>query len=332
MNIMKRTTADQLHRPWLRLFIIAVAAAQTLFILAQIGSMALARHLWLADLANFIRLHLMIVGISLAFLGLLLRARLTRIGAVVAFAVAVAPYLLLLPPAPYLGGVEIRIVSANVLVENQHPEDFVALADVREADVLVLQEMRPVWQDRLIETGIWAHESSRDLRSRTDMKVFSRFPVLNETVISAESDDTGGRHPLRLELDVEGRTLIVYAIHAQTPRSSRMWRERTAYFRDLAQAVGAERPDAAVILVGDWNTPPFSPLYKDLLTQVGYARADAGLVPHATRFSLRLAALPQIGVPIDHIVLSPNVGAVSLRTSEKFGSNHLAIVARISLP
>src|SRR5690606_41855786 len=100
----------------------------------------------------------------------------------------------------------------------------------------------------------------------------------------------------------------------------------------LAQPAAAELPAPAVILDRDCHTPPFTPLYKELLAQVGYARADAGVMPHATRFSLRLAALPQIGVPIDHIVLSPNVGAVSLRTSEKFGSNHLAIVARVSLP
>ena len=329
---MNRATADERFRTQTRLFILAVVAAQAIFVLAQIGSMVLSPYLWLADLANFIRLHLLIVGLSLAFCGVLLSSRATRLGAVISIMVAIAPYLMLPPSAPDLGGVEIRVVSANVLVENQDPSGFIALGDVREADVLVLQEMTRVWQDTLIETGIWAHESSRNMRSNTDMKVFSRYPVLAEAVVSPESDDTGGRHPLRLELDVEGRSLILYAVHAQTPRSSAMWGQRTAYLRDLVAAIQSERRDASVIVVGDWNTPTFSPFFKDVLAETGYARAEARWWPLATRFSLRLDAFPQLGVPIDHIALSPNVGAISVRTSDRFGSNHLAIVARLALP
>lgn len=329
---MSRPITKRRRSRTLSLLITALFLAQVVFIAAQLVSMALARHLWLADMANFIRLHLAIGGLGLAVVGLLLPSWWTRLGAVAAAGAAMLPFFMLPASAPYLGGVQINVVSANVMVDNYDPSQFIAFSDVREADLLVLQEMKPLWQTALIETGIWAYESSRNMRATTDMKVFSRFPVLSETVISPQSTDTGGRHPLRMELDVEGRTLIVYAVHAQTPRSPAMWRERTAYLRDLVAAIQDERSDAAVMVSGDWNTPTFSPFYKDVLAATGYLRAESRWWPLATRFSVRFGSIPQLGVPIDQIALSPHVGVENVRTSAIFGSNHVAIFARLTLP
>src|SRR5690606_29827024 len=105
---MKRTAAGRRQRN-LRLLVGAVLATQALYILAQTGSMALARHLWLADLASFIRLHLLIVGFALGFVGAVLPSRTTRLAAVISALAAIAPYLSLPPSAPDLGGVEFNV-------------------------------------------------------------------------------------------------------------------------------------------------------------------------------------------------------------------------------
>ncbi|MGT2467732.1 endonuclease/exonuclease/phosphatase family protein (plasmid) [Mesorhizobium atlanticum] len=120
----------------------------------------------------------------------------------------------------------------------------------------MLQETTSQWQDALAAAGTWPFESSRNLEANSDMKLFSRFPIVSATTISPKAPHTGRRFAIRYELLVGQRTVAVYAVHPQTPRSPTMWRERTAYLRDLAEALKSERGDTPVIIAGDWNTPP----------------------------------------------------------------------------
>lgn len=169
----------------------------------QVTSLLLSRQFWVADLANFIRPHLLLMGVALFVLGMVLPRRATRIGGLVALLAAILSYTLLPPPAPDPGGGAFTLVSANVLVDNHDPYPFLSIPEVASADILVLHEMRPPWQDVLAASGYWPHESSRELRANTEMKVFSRFPILDERIMSPESRDTGDRHAVRLELLVD---------------------------------------------------------------------------------------------------------------------------------
>ncbi len=310
------------------------------FSAALLISMGLSRYLWVAELANFIRPHLLVAGIVLFVVGLALPRRSTKVVGTIALAAAAIPFLFLPTPtptptptpAPSTAGTPISVVAANVYIDNPDPADFLAIPAVASADILVLQEVTPRWQDALLASGRWVFESSRDLEGNTDMKLLSRFPILDARTISPESRDTGGRYAVRFELLVNERTVIVYAVHPQTPRSTRMWRQRAAYLRDLERALRAEPTDASVIVAGDWNTPPWSPFFRDLLSSTGYRTTEARWWPSPTRFSIRLWSLTQIGTPIDRIVASPNVGLSELLMGPTFGSNHLPVIARLSIP
>ncbi len=312
--------------------IVLVVLAQLGYSVAQVVSLIQSRELWIADLANFIRPHLLLAGVVLFVAGMALPRRATKIGGFVALLAAILPYAFLPSPAPDLGGRELTLVSANVLVDNPDPQPFLSIPEVVSSDILVLQEMRPQWQDALVASGYWPHESNRDLRVNSDMKVFSRFPILDERTVSPESRDTGGRHAVRLELMVDRRPVILYAIHPQTPRRAGMWRERAAYFRDLEASLRDEPPDAAVIVAGDWNIPPWSPFFRDFLWTTGYNTTESRWWPEPTRFSTRFGGITWLGTPIDRVVLSPNVGLAELAMGPQFGSNHLPVIARLSIP
>lgn len=314
-----------------RLVFGVLLAAQFGFTAAQLGSMALSRHLWVADLGNFIRPHLLAAGLVLFLAGLAVPRRVVRLGGAAALGAACLPYLLLMPPAPASAGPGFTVVSANVMIDNPDPRPFLALAQVAAADILVLQEVRPVWQEALIASGNWRFESNRDLVANTDMKLMSRFPILDERTVFPENPDTGGRHAVRFALSVEGRTVVVYAIHPQTPRTSRGWRQRAAYLRDLERAVKTEPPGTPVIITGDWNLPPWSPFLRDFLSATGYRSTESRWWPAPTRFSIRFGSLTSLGTPIDRIVVSPGIGLEALAVGPKYGSNHLPVAARLTL-
>lgn len=311
----------------------AVVTAQLLFMAAVLASIPMSRFLWIADLANFIRQHLAVAGLALFVAGFLLPGRLAKITGFLTVAAVCVPFLLV--PAPATGGragTAITVVSANVDVHNPDPTPFLYDPLIAKADILVLQEVRSRWQDAVLATGSWPFESGRDLPANTDMKVVSRFPIVDARPVSPESSDTGGRHALRIELRIRGRTVVLYAVHPQSPRSPGMWRDRAAYFRDLNAALAGEDTGAKVIIAGDWNTAPWSPIFRDLLNRTGYQSTEMRWWPSPTRFSLRFGGLSQLGTPIDRIVVSPQIGLEELRIGAKFGSSHLPVIATLTIP
>lgn len=54
--------------------------------------------------------------------------------------------------------------------------------------------------------------------------------------------------------------------------------------------------------------------------------AEADAVQHAFRGALR-----RWGTPIEHIAVSESIGLVNLETGPKFGSNHLPVIARLTI-
>lgn len=316
----------------LRCAVALTLLAQIGLMAAQLGSMLLDRHLWLADLANFIRPHLLLASFALFLAGALLRRRSTQLAGIAMMLAALWPYLWLPAPAEPAPGRPLTLVSANLLIDNFAVNRFVAVPEIASADILVMQEVRRKWQVDLGATGKWPYESSQDLRANSDMKVFSRFPILSEQKIPALNGDTGGRHALRLELQVDDQRVTLYALHPQTPRSPRKWRERSAYLADVMSAVGDEPADQPVILAGDWNTPSWSPFMRDFLDATGFRTTESRWWPAPTRFSVRFGGITQLGTPIDRVVVSPHLGLLDLTIGPDFGSNHLPVIVRLTLP
>ncbi len=316
----------------MQLLIVLTLATQVLLAAAALVSLLLSAHLWSADMANFLRPHMVLAGAGLLVFGFALPSRWTRAGGVLALAAAAVPFFLLPAPAPSATGTPISVVSANIYVDNPDPSGFLAMPEVASADIVVLQEMTPLWQDALVASGLWPYESSRDLETNTDMKLFSRFPVADERTVSPQSTDTGGRFSVRYEVLVGERKVVVYAVHPQTPRTPSMWRERSAYLRDLAEALKSESPETPVIVAGDWNTPSWSPFFRDLLSSTGYRTTESRWWPSPTRFSTRYGSVTQLGTPIDRIIVSPSVGLEDLSMGPAFGSNHLPVIVRLSIP
>jgi endonuclease/exonuclease/phosphatase (EEP) superfamily protein YafD len=85
------------------------------------------------------------------------------------------------------------------------------------------------------------------------------------------------------------------------------------------------------IVAGDFNMTPWSYRLQRLL-------ASTGLRRHATFLrSWPTNRHPQFGLPvpaflIDHVLSTPDIKAVSIRTGPEVGSDHLPVVARVRLP
>ncbi|MBJ2152688.1 endonuclease/exonuclease/phosphatase family protein [Paracoccus sp. IB05] len=312
-----------------------ILICQALYICAQAGSFALARVLWAADMASFLRAHLLALGMLLAVLGLLSGKKTHILASLATIACAVLPYLSLPVQASASRGahVNVSIVTANVLGTNRDAVRFFNLPEVKAADLVVLQEVPSTWQEALVTArDTWPWQSEATVKISSHLRILSRFPITSEQVITPPTPgSTGGRNAVRVALMVGSHPVIVYAVHAQTPRSPQMWRQRNTYLENLASVLEQEKPDASVIVAGDWNTPPWSPFLNDFLERTGYQNTEP-FMPVATRFVTGLETMPWLGTPIDRIALSPDLGLKAIGTAGPFGSDHLPVSAVISVP
>jgi endonuclease/exonuclease/phosphatase (EEP) superfamily protein YafD len=203
-----------------------------------------------------------------------------------------------------------------------------------DADVAAFQECEDPFSAAIYEVRGWHAWAEGSLC------LVSRFPLLQTRVMDAEvihRADGSGLVVSHLLQGDEG-TFWLTNVHLETPREGlgliRGGRvgegvdqlERDAIMRDIehrqARAFAAEQPGRKIV-VGDFNTPPESRIYRtewrgwtNAFTQVG--RGFGG-----TRLSGWVRAR------IDHVLVDDSWTVVDARPGGDVGSDHLPMIARV---
>lgn len=80
--------------------------------------------------------------------------------------------------------------------------------------------------------------------------------------------------------------------------------------------------------MGDFNMTPWSPKFRQLV-------ADSHLRDTVRGFGLQPtwpAGAPQFWIPIDHVLVSPDILVVDRRVGPDLGSDHYPVIVDIQLP
>lgn len=297
-----------------------------------LGVLTAGGDVWLLDLPTFFWPVVTIGAVVLLLLCLAWGGRVATLAALLAVVLCAVPFVLL-PAAPDgQPGEKVRILTANLYVDNPDPRPLVALLIRAQPDIVITEETRPGFADAIRGSGLYPFESDIDLASADDKKVFSRYPVRNAEQIKSLPGKRSPRHAMRLVVDLPFGPIVVYAVHADTPRSLEQWRMRSLYFEQLALAIRAEAPNTPVVVAGDWNMPAYSALFRDFFAQTGYRFARPGYWLPITRFNTRLARFGYFGSTIDHVAVSPDVRMTGWQLGEDIGSNHLPVIVDLALP
>lgn len=293
-----------------------------------------ADRFWLVDLLTFAWPYVGAAGVFLTLAALVTRRMKAIVIALASLAIAAIPAFDVPTARNSAAGSGIKVLTANLFVDNaENPAVFIDLLRREKPDIVVLQETTAAWERALSASKLYPYESSTDSRERDGLKVFSMLPIRAETELKrAFTEEKAYKQPLRLELDLNGRPLFLYAVHPETPRRLWQWRDRNAYLSAAADAVKGDLEKAPIIVAGDWNTPSWSPFFRGFLKQAGLTSTAGGWLQPVTRFSMKFDAIAYIGASIDHIAVSPDISLRARRVDPAFGSNHLPVVAELTLP
>lgn len=225
----------------------------------------------------------------------------------------------------------LSICLANVWMGNT---DYVRICRTfREsrADVLAVVELSDGLQTAI--TTQFAAEYPYFLAKASETGAFgiglwSRYPLARAEIVDF---DVREMPSIFAEVEVgELRTRIVVT-HPVPPIFADAWRHRNNHLRAMANdpdVKWSEKSPMRTVIVGDFNLTPWSPIYSQLLDEVGLhdAAAGAGLTPTWYRWPL----FP-FGLMLDHVWYSPNLRCLQRRILPEMGSDHRPIFVEFGL-
>ena len=228
------------------------------------------------------------------------------------------------PAAP--GATEFRAIGYNVLRRQTRTAAAEAWLAAQKPDLVFLVEGGPLWrrvEARLAARLPWRAELAYDLRrgGRVRMVLLARHPITASEPIEVPGTR---RLALRAELVLAGRPVVFLGLHAASPRSPALWRERDAYLAALARHI-ATLP-GPVLVMGDFNATPADTAFRRFVRASGLAAAPA------------VASWPAwagpFGIAIDHALAKGGLVLALARVGPRLGSDHrpLLVQARLDAP
>lgn len=294
---------------------------------------------WLCDLTT----HFRVYGAALAVAGLAVSIPYGGLGARLAFAVVVLIHAAVLMPswlprpagplaeaaghspgAQSVDGPVIDLVCLNVRYSNRDTRRVLEYLQSRRADVVVLVEVDHAWADAI---GPLAAEYPFTLVERGDsyegLALLSRWPLEDATVVDF---GTRGMPSIVATVLVPAAPVTVIATHPRPPMDPSLDAELRRHLREVGRRAAVS--ESPCIVVGDLNATPWCEAFRGLVA-VGRLRDSAEGRGVQNTWNARLW-LPRI--PIDHVLVSPDVAVLDRRVGPDVGSDHFPVEARLRIP
>lgn len=225
-------------------------------------------------------------------------------------------------PATSCSGPAVTVATANLQFSNVRPEAFRAWLATRPADLLVIQEVTAAWARELEAQTAYPH---RHIVARQDpygLALLSRWPLESVTQVDLAGD---GLPSLAGSIDAGGRRIRFLGLHTHWPVTPALAAARDAALRDAASlARSAELP---LVLLGDLNLTPDSPVFHRLLDESGLQDVMRG---RGWRPTWRAGFWP-LALRIDHVLVSSGLCVEHAEVGPPIGSDHRPVVARLRL-
>ena len=225
--------------------------------------------------------------------------------------------------APETGARELTVLVLNLDATNQEHDAVAELIRERQPDIFAAVELTPTWALELED--VLAPYSSRLLEPRDSswgLGLYSQRELSDTEVVSPE----GAKFPL-LVATIEGRSrpIRLALLHPKAPGTPG---DAERHERLLAFAGEAIQTERTGMILGDLNTTPWSARYRELLD-------DAGLEDTRDGYGLQTSwpsFLPAIlRIPIDHVLVTPDLAAAEREVGPEVGSDHLPVWVELAV-
>ncbi len=281
---------------------------------------------WPLDLVSNFRPQLLAVAGVLATVLALGRRRRGVVVAVAALAVNLAVCAPLFFEPIRRGtptSTSLRVVSFNLLDQNEQYQDVTRFLRDSDADVILLHEAFEPWEDAIAEA---------DLPYRIEVLREGGLIFATMVLVRGDADVHGfgfansDPRAVQVVLDTPDGEVAILGIHPLSPTN----RER-AGLRDRQLAFAADwavdRPGRKVV-VGDFNASPWSAPFRDLVARTRLRNSQQG---YGLGLSFPTTSPIWLRVPIDHLLYSDGLVVTGRVLGPDLGSDHLPLTVDLAV-
>jgi endonuclease/exonuclease/phosphatase (EEP) superfamily protein YafD len=301
-----------------------VATAVTLF----------ARMNWLADLFANLRIQ-QLIGLSATLLLCLLHRRPKAIAIVVVLIAFQIPWFV--SASPQTGtrksstNTTVSITFANVVTNNTRHDDIVADLTIRNPDVIVVVELSSALASKLSseisDAFPYALIRPQD-RGNFGIGLFSKHPLRDQEAFELNVPIES----IAATVTIADQDYRVFATHPLPPMGPGAFADRNLHLKQLAKRIRSfqtQSPQTPMVLLGDLNLTPWSPIFADLERSSDLVRACEGFDVTPTWY--RYPAFP-FGLVLDHGLISDHLRCVSHIVGPDIGSDHRSVTLTLATP
>ena len=229
------------------------------------------------------------------------------------------------PPAPDLsaaspGQSRLRLLQANILTSNLHPERLLALIGREDPDVILLQETGRRWLNALLPLHrrypVHAEVARED---NFGIAVFAKAESARASIFYPDDPVRGPAG--RIDLKIAGRDLSLFSVHTPAPFDRESWIGRDRYTLALARYL-APLPGLKIV-TGDFNNTPWNPLIRDFArkSRLLDSTRQCGILP-----TWPVKTLPFLRIPLDQAFHSPTIRLLRKERGPDIGSDHFPLL------
>lgn len=302
---------------------------------------------WVFSLPLHFQAHWFFAGIACIFVSMTnLPEPLRWPGIIVGLTVSVCSGSLLLPYTKWTHrktcpvvqvdspvAITFKVLHSNVQIYSKSFQLLATLIANEKADFLCLTEVTDDWLEALRKTGVLDAYEFFEGRTNTfffckehQVMLFSRHPFKKLDVYfgkeKQEEDAT-----IIATIELEGQLLKVVAMHPRVPLSPFYFARQLRHLRMLS-AMSSQICNTPLVFMGDMNSTPWLPSFRRMCQALGLrdARLDKAALLNTWPVPFQM-----LGIPIDFILVSNSVTVEELRAGPGVGSDHLPLIARLSV-
>ena len=286
---------------------------------------------WFADLLANLRIQLVIAAVVLA-LGLLLNGcwkTFLLLVLLTAYHVSwfVMPTAVSRTDATLPG--TITVMAANVFTNNQNYDQIERQFRDSECDIVAVSELSfglaKHLQDSFVTDYPHFIEFPAD-RGNFGIGMYSRLPLDNASIEFLTDDSI----PTVIgDVQAGEKTFHIVGVHTLPPIGRQNFEHRNRHLDLIAKHVKQQKEqaaDTAVIVMGDFNLTPWSPVFTTFLNDSQLNQTTAGGPFQPTWY--RWPAFP-FGLVLDHVLLSDQLVCVSRTIGDSVGSDHRFVTVNV---
>jgi endonuclease/exonuclease/phosphatase (EEP) superfamily protein YafD len=217
----------------------------------------------------------------------------------------------------------VRLVEFNVYVRNRNLAGLAGYVDSLAPDIVVLEEVTTTTSNRL--AALFPRLPHRYVAIDEGLRgvmVLSRWPLVAPQRLMLDAETFG----IRTDVDLGDRRLRLYGVHLDWPIVRDAADARNAQLAALGPELAA--CEGACVIVGDFNTVPWSSHFRDMKSRSGFRDCVAG---RGLQPTWPAGLLPPLRIRIDQCLVSAGVSVADVHVGEGAGSDHLATINDLSV-